>query len=138
MEGVDYLVQRMRLLAFLLVGVGLLAAVSCSVIWPPKPPPQSWANGVYYNECCAPLTLRDGVISTEGRSATYKVEDGKQGFFINVATGISVKAGHVVFGGTFAYVQFDEDNSLDPAVHQANAMHLYSWDDDNDFVFARR
>lgn len=40
------------------------------LVMPPyQPPPQSWANGTYTNPCCAPLLLKDGVLSSGGTTA---------------------------------------------------------------------
>jgi hypothetical protein len=89
----------MRLLTALLMVVGFLVIGSCSLLFPPKPLEQSWAIGTYRNGCCAPLALPNGVLSPEGRSSAYRIEPGKHGYILNMPEGISVEAGHVLFGG---------------------------------------
>jgi len=103
-----------------------------------SPPPQSWANGTYVNACCAPLVLRDGLISTGSDSARYTVADGKRGAYIRIDRGVGVSRGRVIFGGSLVYVPFNKNSEAMPAIHEAYALHLLGLDDDmNDYVFAK-
>jgi len=102
------------------------------------PPSQAWANGVYRNSCCAPLTLRDGVISAGVKAAHYKVVDGKRGFYIEVDRGVSVDRGSVRFGGTLQYVFFNRNSEAMPAIHEAYALHLSGANDMTEYVFVKR
>lgn len=99
------------------------------------PTPQSWANGTYKNACCAPLILRDGLMSTGSDTARYTVADGKRGAYIRVDRGIGVSRGHVVFDEHAVYVFFNKNSEAMPAIHEAYALHLLGVHDINDHVF---
>jgi len=101
------------------------------------PTPQSWANGTYRNACCAPLTLRDGLMSTGSDTARYTVADGKRGAYIQIDRGIRVSRGHVVFGGNAVNVFFNRNSEAMPAMDEAYALHLTGLDDMNDYVFEK-
>lgn len=113
--------------------VGLIYLVSPRYV----PTPQSWANGTYKNACCAPLILRDGLISTGSDTARYTVADGKMGAYIEVDRGIRVSRGHVVFGDNAVYVFFNKNSEAMPAIHEAYALHLLGAHDIKDYVFRK-
>lgn len=138
MDGVDYLRGRILGLTALLGLAGILALVSCSLISPSEPPSQIWADGTYYNACCPPLILKHGLISTEGRVSPFSVENGKLNYRLNVPAGISVKEGHVLFGGTLVYVPFNDASGLHMEEYKAKTMHIYNRYDGTDFVFSKK
>ena len=102
------------------------------------PPPQTWADGTYTNPCCAPLTLRNGVISTGEDSARFVVSTSKLGNEIDVDRGISMNGNRVVFGGTFVFVYFNKVSAADPALGEAVSFHLNGCDGSRDYVFIKR
>ena len=137
MDGVDYFNVRMRLIALLLGMIGVTAVLVHSAFWPPKPPPQSWADGIYYNACCGPLILNHGTASYGGVSAKYSVENGKRGNYIDLPSGIRVSHRRVTFGGTLAFVQFNTDSDVEP-LDQAHSLRIFGLDDDTEYVFQKR
>ena len=128
----------MRLLTALLMVAGLLVIGSCSLLFPPKPIEQSWANGTYRNACCAPLVLLNGVLSSEGRSSTYRIEFGKHGFILNVPDGIGVEAGHVLFGGTTVNMEFNDSSGLHRADYRAETLSIFNRDPGDNLIFVRQ
>lgn len=134
----DYLIRRMRLLAFWLGMIGLAVVLIRATLFPPEPPSQDWANGIYHNPCCARLTLRNGVMATEGRSTRYRVENGKRGNIVDVPAGISVREGHVVFGGTFVFVEVDQDRDAQRKAYPARALHIFAYDEPVDYLFTKQ
>jgi len=134
----EYVAARMRLIVFVMIMVAMAGGVTHVIFWPSPPPPQSWADGTYDNPCCAPLILHGGIITAEGRTTRYRVERGKRGYLIDVPAGIGVRQGRVVFEGTFVFNQFNRNSELEPAVHEAKALHISGLGDDLDYVFAKR
>lgn len=138
MDGADYLIGRMKLLTAVFMVANLLLIGSCSLLFPPEPPEQSWANGTYQNTCCAPLLLQDGFLSSEGRRSQYRIELGKHGYILNVPDGIGVKAGHVVFGGSTAYMEFNDSSGLHRADYHAKTLSIFNRDGGANLIFVRR
>jgi len=63
------------LMAFALLAIYVLAVPG------PKLPLDA-ANGVYANDCCGTIVLRDGVMSFGNQELTYVIEKDKQGAYI--------------------------------------------------------
>ncbi|MES1975490.1 MAG: hypothetical protein V4472_23785 [Pseudomonadota bacterium] len=122
----------------LIPGMIFVFALIYCVSPPYSPPSPAWANGIYRNPCCAPLVLRDGLISTGADSAHYTVAAGKRGFHIRVDRGIGVSRGAVTFGGTFQFVFFNRNSEAMPAIREAYSLHLIGTDDMNDYAFTKR
>jgi hypothetical protein len=138
MESAGNLIKRTWLPMVLLAVVAALVLAVPMIFARSDPPPQSWADGVYYNDCCAPLTLRGGVITVDGRSSSYTVESSKFGYCIDIPAGISVQSRQVRFGGNSVFVFFNRVSALDPAVHEARSLHISGRDDSIDYVFEKR
>ena len=117
---------------------GFLVIASCSLLFPPKPVEQSWANGTYRNGCCAPLVLRNGVLSSEGRSSAYRIEPGKHGFILSVPEGIGVEAGHVLFGGNTVNMEFNDSSGLHRADYHAKTLSIIDRDLNDYLIFVRQ
>lgn len=135
MDGAGYLLSRLQRLTVVLMLAGLLVVGAFTWLFPVRPIEQSWANGTYHNACCAPLILRDGVVSSEGRSSAYRIESGKHGYILNVPDGIRVEAGHVRFGGTTAYMEFNDSSGLHRADYRAKAVSIYNGDAGANLLF---
>jgi len=128
-----------RALALVLVPGMIFVFGLIYLVSPRRPPtPQSWANGTYINACCAPLVLREGLISTGSDSARYTVADDKRGAYIRIDRGIGVRGDRVTFGGSLTDVPFNKNSEAMPAIHEAYALHLNGLDDMNDYVFVKR
>ncbi|MFM9937528.1 MAG: hypothetical protein ACKVOL_15180 [Novosphingobium sp.] len=122
----------------LLMVAGLLVIGSCSLLFPPKRPEQSWANGTYRNACCAPLVLRNGSLSSERRSSAYRIEPGKHGYILNVPEGISVEAGHVLFGGDTVYMEFNDASGLHRADYHAKNLSINNREVGGNLIYVRQ
>ena len=133
-DGVDYFFRRALWLApaFGLILIGVL-------FFQPKlkPPPISFANGTYRNPCCQPLILANGLISSGDKSARYSIEIGKQGYYLNVPTGVRVEKTLVQFEGTFAFVFFDKNSELEKSITSPKVLHLGSLRDDREYLFLK-
>lgn len=122
----------------MLMVVGLLVIGSCSLLFPPKPLEQSWANGTYRNGCCASLVLRNGVLSSEGRRSAYRIEPGKHGYILNVPEGISVEAEHVLVGGNTVYMEFNDSSGLHRADYHAKTLSITNREVGGNLIFVRQ
>ncbi|WEJ98483.1 MAG: hypothetical protein P0Y59_16220 [Candidatus Sphingomonas phytovorans] len=128
-----------RAIALVVVPGMILVFGLIYLVSPRRPPPSlSWPNGTYLNPCCAPLTLKDGTISTGLDTARYTVAEGKSGYYIDIDRGIGVNQGAVTFGGAFENVFFNRDSEAVPALGEAYALHLNGVNDSKGYIFTRR
>ena len=66
-------------------GLGVVAAIFLivrSLIFPEPPIPIDRANGTYANDCCGPITLRDGTMWFGQRELTYEIDRDKGGAYV--------------------------------------------------------
>jgi hypothetical protein len=102
-------------LALALVSVGILLLVRATSA--EHKLPVSAANGIYENSQGSALVLRDGLLSTGGKSASYVIEIDKMGPYVLVDRRLNIDgAGFVQVGSDQGMMKSHMDDSKHPSV----------------------
>ena len=128
-----------KALALVFIPAGIIIFGLIYIVSPRREPTsQAWANGTYINACCSPITLKNGVLTSGKKRATYQVDYNTTGYFIKVDRGIGLLGSEITLDGDADYVPFNNNSQALPAVKKAEALHLFGKTDFADYKFVKQ
>ena len=128
-----------KAVALVFIPAGLIIFGLIYIVSPRREPTsQAWANGTYVNDCCPPVVLKNGLLVSGNKRTHYRVEYDKTGYFIAVDRKIGVKGSEITLSGDADYVPFNNNSQARPAIHNAEALHLFGITDFVDYKFVRQ
>ncbi|BCA59303.1 hypothetical protein [Sphingomonas sp. HMP6] len=128
-----------KALALVFIPAGLIIFGLIYIVSPRREPTsQAWANGTYVNACCPPVVLQNGLLVSGNNKAHYRVYYNDTGYFISVDRKIGVKDSEITLSGYADYVPFNNNSEARPAIHNAEALHLFGVSDFTDYRFVKK
>ena len=122
MDGVDYILDRARLIGGLLAVLVVIVLLVKSIVSPTPPISISLANGTYSSACCGNVILDNGVMSFVGGQVRYSLFVGKTDLMARPDDDVVVTHGNRV-----SLIEGRRNNNIGfwLSPHRSNMMNLY-------------